>query len=160
MYAESANLKLSPRSKEEIHMAKSKYIMHQCAYCRRESKMEFVGGQPTESTNAAEPVKIWYRCCRCKHSALLTIAPAVLTKKNQSIAFDRDLCVPYSKDKTFAVGDHIFHTELDDVGKVVRKEKMSNGIHSIVVSFEKLGERKLLESIPSETEEVVENEAV
>jgi hypothetical protein len=43
------------------------------------------------------------------------------------------------------------------MGRVVRKDKMSNGIHSIVVAFEKLGERKLLENI---AEEVVENEAV
>jgi hypothetical protein len=141
-------------------MAKTKYMMHQCAYCRRETKMEFVGGQPTENIDATEPVKIWYRCCKCKHSALLTIAPVLLTKKNQAVAIDRERCIPYSKEKTFSIGEHIYHTELDDVGKVVRKEKMSNGIHSIVVNFEKLGERKLLESIELETEEVVENEAV
>ena len=141
-------------------MTKSKYIMHQCAYCRRESKMEFVGTQPTENTNATEPAKIWYRCCRCKHSALLTIAPVAPTKKNQAVAIDREQCIPYSKEKTFSVGELIYHTELDDAGRVVRKEKMSNGIHSIVVNFEKLGERKLLEGIPLETEELLETETV
>ena len=39
-------------------MAKTKYIMHQCAYCRRETKMEFVGGQPNESTEA-ETIKMY-----------------------------------------------------------------------------------------------------
>jgi hypothetical protein len=132
-------------------MAKTKYIMHHCAYCRRETKMEFVGSQPSEIINT-ETVKIWYRCGRCKHSALLTLPPASLTKKSRAIAVDPKECTPYNKEKTFSVGEHIFHSEWNDVGKVVRKDKMSNGIHSIVVTFEKFGERKLLENIPAEKE--------
>jgi len=138
-------------------MAKTKFIMHQCAYCRRETKMEFVGNQPTENADA-ETVKMWYRCGKCKHTALLTLSVASQTKKKgQVVPIERDQCTPYSKEKTFTVGEHIYHSDLDDMGKVVRKDKMSNGVHSIVVAFEKLGERKLLENI---TEEVVENEAV
>jgi len=130
-------------------MAKTKYIMHHCAYCRRETKMEFVGGQPSDNNNA-EATKIWYRCCKCKHSALLTLSPDSYTKKSHAVAIDRNQCTYYSKEKTFSVGENIYHLELDDVGKVVRKGKMSSGIHSIVVSFEKLGERKLLENIHEE----------
>ncbi len=138
-------------------MAKTKYIMHQCAYCRRETKMEFVGNQPTEN-NDADAVKMWYRCGKCKQTALLTLSLASLTKKKgQVIAIEREKCTPYSKEKTFTIGEHIYHSDLDDMGRVVRKDKMSNGVHSIVVAFEKLGERKLLENI---AEEVVENEAV
>ena len=138
-------------------MAKTKFITHQCAYCRRETKMEFVGGQPTENTDT-ETVKMWYRCSKCKHTALLTLSLASQTKKKfQAVALIREQCTPYSKQKTFNIGDQIYHSDLDDMGRVVRKDKMSNGIHSIVVAFEKLGERKLLENI---AEEVVENEAV
>lgn len=140
-------------------MAKTKYIMHHCAYCRQDTKMEFVGNQPSDNTTN-EIVKSWYRCCKCKHSALFTIAPASQIKKNQAVAIDREQCIPYSKEKTYLVGQHIYHTEWDDVGKVIRKDKMSNGIHSIVVSFEKLGERKLLECIQEEPEEIVENETL
>ena len=143
-------------------MAKTKFIMHQCAYCRRETKMEFVGSQPAEN-NGAEVLKGWYRCGKCKHSALLTIPSTNQSKKSHSAVIDRDQCTPYSKEKTFSVGEHIYHADWDDIGKVVRKDKMSNGIHSIVVSFEKLGERKLLESIQAEEEEieeVIEHEAV
>jgi hypothetical protein len=138
-------------------MAKTKFIMHQCAYCRRETKMEFVGGQPNESTDA-ETIKMWYRCGKCKHTALLTLSVASQTKKRaQPPALVREHCTPYSKQKTFAIGEQIYHSDLDDMGRVVRKDKMSNGVHSIVVAFEKLGERKLLENIAVE---VVENEAV
>jgi len=119
--------------------------------------MEFVGGQPNE-TNDAETVKIWYRCGKCKHTALLTLSLASQSKKKvQVAALNREQCTPYSKEKTFSIGEQIYHSDLDDMGRVVRKDKMSNGIHSIVVAFEKLGERKLLENI---AEEVVENEAV
>jgi hypothetical protein len=138
-------------------MAKTKYIMHQCAYCRRETKMEFVGGQPNEESSG-ETVKMWYRCGKCKHTSLLTLSAASQTKKKvQATALIREQCTPYSKQRTFAVGEQIYHSDLDDMGRVVRKDKMSNGVHSIVVAFEKLGERKLLENI---AEEVVENEAV
>jgi len=119
--------------------------------------MEFVGGQPTENSNA-ETVKVWYRCGRCKHSALLTLSPASQMKKRRAVAIDRDQCTPYAKEKVFKVGEHIYHSEWDDVGKVVRKDKMSNGIHSIVVSFEKFGERKLLEDIQPETEKNLGNQ--
>jgi hypothetical protein len=138
-------------------MAKTKYIMHQCAYCRRETKMEFVGSQPTEN-NDAETVKMWYRCGKCKQTALLTLSLASQTKKKgQVVAIEREQCTSYSKEKTFTVGEQIYHSDFDDMGRVVRKDKMSNGVHSIVVAFEKLGERKLLENI---AEEVIENEAV
>jgi hypothetical protein len=150
-------MNMPERGLEGNHMAKTKYMMHHCAYCRRETKMEFVGGQPTDLINA-ETVKVWYRCGKCKHSALLTLPPASLTKKSRAIAFDRELCTPYSKEKTFLVGEHIYYSEWDDMGKVVRKDKMSNGIHSIVVSFEKCGERKLLENIPAEKEKGIESQ--
>jgi len=119
--------------------------------------MEFVGSQPTENKDA-ETVKLWYRCGKCKHSGLLTLSPASQTKKkNQVVAINREQCTSYSKEKTFTVGEQIYHSDFDDMGRVVRKDKMSNGVHSIVVAFEKLGERKLLENI---AEEVVENETI
>jgi len=131
--------------------------MHQCAYCRRETKMEFIGVQPTEN-NDTENVKMWYKCGKCKHSALLTLSPANHTKrKAQPAALNREQCTPYSQQKTFAIGEQIYHSDLDDMGRVVGKGKMSNGVQSIVVVFEKLGERKLLENI---AEEVIENEVV
>jgi hypothetical protein len=140
-------------------MAKTKFIMHQCAYCRRETKMEFVGGQPTEN-NGAETVKMWYRCGKCKQTALLTLPLASQTRKKvQAVALIREQCTPYDKQKTYTIGEQIYHSDLDDMGRVIRKDKMSNGIHSIVVAFEKLGERKLLENIAEEAE-VVENIAV
>jgi hypothetical protein len=121
--------------------------------------MELAGGQLPE-TSGSETTKLWYRCCKCKHSALLTITPSSQSKKAHAAAIDRELCTHYSKEKVYSIGEHIFHTELDDVGKVIRKDKMSNGIHSIVVNFEKLGERRLLENTQIESEEAIEQQSV
>lgn len=142
-----------------VYMAKTKYIMHHCAYCRRETKMEFVGTQPSNADNT-EALKNWYRCCKCKHSALLALPQASQVRKSHAVAINRDQCTPYSKEKTFSIGEYIYYEEWDDMGKVVRKDKMSNGIHSIVVSFEKNGERKLLESMQSEPEELIEPQII
>jgi hypothetical protein len=88
----------------------------------------------------------------------LTLSAASQTKKKvQPAALIREQCTPYSKQRTFAIGEQIYHSDLDDMGRVIRKDKMSNGVHSIIVAFEKLGERKLLENI---AEEVVSNEVV
>jgi hypothetical protein len=48
------------------------------------------------------------------------------------------------------VGQSIFHTELGEVGKVISKEKTSRGASAILVDFETLGERRLLENLTQE----------
>ncbi|MBI5471462.1 MAG: hypothetical protein HY961_03865, partial [Ignavibacteriae bacterium] len=56
-------------------------------------------------------------------------------------------CSEYNPHSSYLVGQAIFHTEWDDVGKIVSKEKTSGGASAIVVSFERLGERRLLENV-------------
>ncbi len=131
-------------------MAKSKYIMHLCAYCHKQTKMELVGGMQNEAGDAPSG-KVWYRCTRCKHSALLEASSVQKDKNASSVKIERNECVEYSKDKVYSLGQAIYHIELDDMGKVTKKDKMSNGIHSITVSFEKLGEKKLIENVQLET---------
>ena len=45
------------------------------------------------------------------------------------------------------MGEAIFHTDWDDIGKIISKERTSGGGSAIVVSFERLGERRLLENV-------------
>jgi hypothetical protein len=127
-------------------MARTKFMMHDCAYCHKQTKMERIGEMPSSATEN-DPIKVWYRCTRCKHSALIMIAPVSKEKGDAGVKIDRSTCVEYSKDKVFTVGQAIYHSDWDDVGTVLKKDKMSNGIHSIVVSFEKSGERKLMENV-------------
>jgi hypothetical protein len=66
---------------------------------------------------------------------------------------ERADCMEYRPDETYTVGQAIFHTEWDDVGKIVSKVTTSDGAKAIVVSFERLGERRLLESVTGIHEE-------
>ncbi len=133
-------------------MARTKFMMHDCAYCHKQTKMERIGEMPS-TTEGAESLKIWYRCTRCKHSALITVAPQSKDKAEQAPKIERSACIEYSKDKIFSVGQAIYHSDWDDVGTVLRKDKMSNGVQSILVSFEKNGERKLIENMSPEAVE-------
>ena len=82
----------------------------------------------------------------------------LLDKKAAAPAMTREQCTPYSKDGVFAIGEHIYHSDLDDIGRVVRKDKTSNGTHSILVAFERSGERRLLENVTAEMMEEVPEE--
>lgn len=122
-------------------MAKGKSISHYCPHCNRTSKMEFVGAVQDQ------PEKTWYRCTRCRHAILVDMTQI---RKNAELAkrkIDRSECLEYRPQDTYKVGQAIFHSEWDDVGKVISKEKTSGGASAIVVSFERLGERRLLENL-------------
>ena len=122
-------------------MARGKTKVIFCGHCERETKMEMIG--PGESN----PEKIWYRCTRCRHASLLDAAQWQRTQEDAKRKVEKSECLDYRPDLTYSVGQAIFHSGLDDMGRIVSKERTSDGAHAIVVSFEKLGERKLLESV-------------
>jgi hypothetical protein len=137
-------------------MAKTKYMTYECAYCRKTTKMELVGEMQAEGSESPA-TKAWYRCTRCKHSALLD-KPAPASKKGEQSKIEKSTCVRYSRELVFKVGQEIYHEEWDDVGKVIAKQKISAGMQSITVSFEKLGERRLIENMPQSAEpEIIES---
>jgi hypothetical protein len=138
-------------------MARTRFITHYCAYCRKDTKMEVVGGvqHAADASVTTDVVKSWYRCSKCKHSALLALDSKALERKSAHTPIDREQCISYEKEKVYTVGGFIYHTEWDDMGRIVRKDKTTDGYQSIVVAFEKLGERKLLENVQLTNEDVV-----
>lgn len=126
-------------------MAKGKSILHHCSHCDRTTKMESVG------TVENQPTKIWYRCTRCRHAMLIDQESLQHEFEESRKKLDRAACAEYRPDKTYSVGDAIFHSELDDIGKIVSKERTSGGGRAIVVKFEREGERRLLESVSPDT---------
>lgn len=126
-------------------MAKTKYITHNCAYCHKQTKMELVGDM--QPVGGGESQKAWYRCSRCKHSALISKLDLVKEKSGAPVKTDHASSLEYMKEKIFSVGQTIYHAGWDDYGKVMGKQRMSNGIQAITVSFEKSGERRLVENI-------------
>jgi len=122
-------------------MAKGKYILHHCGHCDRLTKMEVIG------TSENQPERTWYRCTRCRHASLLNLEDLKRVQDEAKKKVTKEECSEYNPVNTYAVGQSIFHSEWDDMGKIVSKERTSRGQSSIVVAFEKLGERRLLENV-------------
>ena len=127
-------------------MAKGKNILHHCAHCERVTKMEMIGAVETQ------PEKTWYRCTRCRHASLIDQEVLRQSQQDAKKKLERADCSEYNPTETYTVGQAILHTEWDDIGKIVSKERTSGGARAIVVSFEKLGERRLLENVIQDSE--------
>jgi predicted RNA-binding Zn-ribbon protein involved in translation (DUF1610 family) len=123
-------------------MSKTKYVTHLCPSCGREAKMEIVG------TMDGDGHKVWYRCTRCHHSSMFE--SAVPKKQDTVLKLSKDECIAYSPEKILTVGQSIYHTDWDDMGRVTAKEKTSSGGFAIVVAFEKSGARRLIENLQAE----------
>ena len=127
-------------------MARTKSLMHHCSYCDKNTKMEQVG-MVEGTTN-----KVWYRCPKCRHSMLLNLDELQKEAEQRATPLDPQACIPYTPARLYSIGDAIFHSELNDVGKVTRKVRTSDGSHAIIVTFEKIGERRLIENLVPEEE--------
>lgn len=122
-------------------MARGKSISHYCNHCARDTRMEMIGA--TEN----QPDRTWYRCTRCRHASLVDLAELRRVHEEARKKLEKSDCSEYHPENSYNVGQAIFHMEWDDIGKIVSKERTSDGARAIVVSFERLGERKLLESV-------------
>ncbi len=127
-------------------MARGKHISQFCNHCERLTKMEIIGAVE------AQPEKTWYRCIRCRHASLIDLVELKRIQEDGKRKLERSSCSEYRPENTYNIGQAIFHSEWDDIGKIVSKERTSGGARAIVVSFEKLGERRLLESVVETTE--------
>ncbi|MCZ6776747.1 MAG: hypothetical protein O7D34_09860 [Ignavibacteria bacterium] len=128
-------------------MARGKSISHFCNHCARIAKMEMTGSLENQ------PEKTWYRCTRCRHASLIDLTELKKIEEESKKKIERSDCSEYRPQNTYTIGQAIFHSEWGDIGKIVSKERTSGGASAIVVSFEKLGERKLLESIVDNSED-------
>lgn len=122
-------------------MARGKTISQFCNHCGRLTKMEVIGA------NEEQPDRTWYRCQRCRHASLINLAELRRVQDESKKKLDKADCSEYRPESTYTIGQAIFHTGWDDIGKIVSKVRTSDGAHAIVVSFERLGERRLLESV-------------
>ncbi len=129
-------------------MARTKYTERFCTYCNKTTRMEHVG----EMGGVKD--KSWFRCCRCHHTTLLE--NGINTTSSNGEKIDVTKATIYTPCQCFKVGESIFHSEWNDVGTVISKTKTSDGGQAILVSFEKQGQRRLIENLKPEPEEVAE----
>ena len=130
-------------------MARTKYSERFCGYCNKATRMEMVGERNEANS------KMWFRCTRCHHMNLIDVAPAENAQDGGKLS--AETATPYTPQQIFKVGEAIFHSEWYDVGKVMSKTKTSGGAHAIVVSFEKQGQRTLIENLKPEPADLLEN---
>lgn len=101
------------------------------------------GGEDT----AAAADRVWYRCSRCHHNVLFDESEINSLKEPSEVkALSKEQCIEYSPEKSFNIGELIYHNDWDDVGQVRDKQTMSDGRSAIIVAFQKLGERKLVDN--------------
>lgn len=123
-------------------MARTKYSERVCGYCNKATRMELVGEMEGMQNRA------WFRCTRCHHTSLIELKSA--SDDVDMSKLDATTATPYNPLQSFKIGEAIFHTEWNDVGKVVSKMKTSDGGQAILVSFQKQGQRRLIENLKPE----------
>lgn len=125
-------------------MAKIKNVEAYCSFCDSYQKVEI----HMDMKALDDDSKRWAKCKKCKHMFIINPETEVLKKEKINVKeIDLVNYVIYSPDKKFEIGQSIYHQSWNDYGKVVSKQIVSNGKSAIVVEFQKLGSKKLLENI-------------
>ncbi|MFO7446416.1 MAG: hypothetical protein R6W90_08615 [Ignavibacteriaceae bacterium] len=124
-------------------MARIKNVEAFCPVCNAVRKMELAG----EVTGTDTENKRWAKCKKCKQTMIIDMAEGIKETKPSLEGIENEDCTVYAPTKSFSVGESIYHKNWDDFGKVVSKDILSNGQSSITVEFQKLGNKKLIESL-------------
>ncbi len=124
-------------------MGRVKNVEAFCSVCNAMRKMELAG----EVTANSDENKRWAKCKKCKQTMIIDMTEDVKEMKPSLEGIENESCTVYSPKKSFTVGESIYHENWDDFGKVVSKEALGNGRSSISVEFQKLGHKKLIESL-------------
>jgi len=122
-------------------MARIKNVEAFCTVCNGLRKME-LAGEVSEQEN-----KRWAKCKKCKQTMIIDMNLAIKETKPLLDGIENEECATYSPQKSFEIGQSIYHTNWNDFGKVVSKEVLSSGQSSIAVEFQKSGHKKLIESL-------------
>jgi hypothetical protein len=145
--AKVAKLAKDPATKapKKTPRKKSKYITELCSHCGKVAKMELLG-----VAMGNEGSMQWGRCTKCRH--MMVIGTAATDSSSQPLFphIAVEDCLEYSVKRSFSIGDAIYHTEWQDIGTVLSKEITAAGHQAVVVHFEKMGERRLLENFSAE----------
>ncbi|MCJ7554040.1 MAG: hypothetical protein MUO34_09165 [Ignavibacteriaceae bacterium] len=129
-------------------MAKAKNVEAFCSYCGIERTLELV----KVAFDGESETKKWGKCKKCKQMTMIDLSQIQMLDSN-SKNMETENAVEYSPEKSFEIGDAIYHKGWDDFGLVTSKEIVSNGQKSITVDFQKSGIKKLIESITRQSQQ-------
>jgi len=128
-----------------------------CSDCTKTARKEIVGEAHTqaagEEPQPIDPItgerktdNLWVRCTKCHNTMLVNLAAMFDEKPKAHTNMTASECTLYTPQRIYAIGEAVYHKDWDDIGSVVSKEVTGSGRHAIIVSFDKLGEKKLLEN--------------
>jgi len=124
---------------EGFLMARIKNIEAFCTVCGNVTKMELGGDIPV----FGNVNKRWAKCKKCRQKVVVDYNSAP-TEKEIDLEVDSENFSEYSPQRTYVLGESIYHKGWDDYGKVIGKVR-----NSITVEFQKIGQKKLIESVTS-----------
>lgn len=124
------------------NMARIKNVEAFCTICGSVKKFEITGTLTGEENQN----KRWAKCKTCKQTRIIDLADIKTETKPNLEGIETQEVKNYSPKDTYEIGDNIYHKGWDDFGKVVNKVITSDGQSSIIVEFQKSGNKKLIES--------------
>ena len=123
-----------------------KYVQEHCAICQKDQPM------PVVQEEEGHPGLIWVQCPGCHEIKPLEAAGARQAETAAGTAEGRPgreteprrVVRHYRSGERFSPGEWIYHPGWDDTGQVMEKRHSGGGHEIIVVSFQKMGTRCLI----------------
>lgn len=119
-----------------------KYITLYSPFLMKATRHELIG-EPIETE---EGCLQWARCTVSRHAQQVNL-DALEQQQPLSIKIEREDAKEYNPRKEYNIGDVLYHREWDDYGWVREKDIATNGMSVLVVVFEKMKERRLIERL-------------
>jgi len=123
-----------------------KFIREHCSICKQDLDM------PVVQEEEAGARLMWVRCPCCQEIKPIEIGaekPAPSAGERTAENGARRIVRHYRAGERFLPGEWIYHPEWDDTGQVVEKIRSTGGRDIIVVSFERIGTKRLVSNFAS-----------
>ncbi len=113
-----------------------------CKSCHTEQEMKPV-------SEGFDGKIVWLKCPDCSRMIFLKNEDyeELLNENHVDVETSDDEYVYYEPSKTYQIGQWIYHEKWNDKGEVVKKEVTSSGNHTILVNFDRIGEKILIENL-------------
>jgi len=131
-----------------------KFVQEHCSICNKELDMQVV------QEDEKHPSLIWVRCPECNEikpvdadpgstgagnpSENMVVSPRRRTEKESGEKEPHRVIRHYRAGERFLPGEWIYHPGWNDTGQVVEKCCSTGGREIIVVTFEKMGKKRLI----------------
>ena len=126
-------------------MSKKYSVEHYCRYCRTITSMDVVSEQLSFDS-------YWLKCQKCHVCTMIRKKELeekeIITNSIKSTNNKNDLNKKqkeYNPTKTYELGQKLYHPKYKDKGKVIKKLAGSGSYNKIIVKFDNIGEKTLVE---------------